>query len=250
MSTAEQRVAGDPLRVRLNTIVRRPEANPLSTQPVILDAFGVLIAEARHLLQAAGFNGISYDKQHPPLDRYLRFRTEALNLIRRACGEDSDHYRELRRIAEHKDSAGNAYFTAHCLGVVEAAERDFRAGRLFDLRSLVAAELLGDFLDQSEALLGAGYHVPAASLGGAVLEDTLRKLAARHGISVPDRTTIEGLNVKLAKAAVYDKLVQKHITALADIRNNADHGHFDRFAPEDVADMIRWLRRFAADYLG
>jgi erythromycin esterase-like protein len=53
-----------------------------------------------------------------------------------------------------------------------------------------------------------------------------------------------------ANADVYDTLVQKRITALADIRNKADHAKFDKFTREDVEDMVKWLRRFAADYLG
>jgi hypothetical protein len=77
----------------------------------------------------------------------------------------------------------------------------------------------------------------------------LRKLCAVHGISIPARTSINSLNVELAKKSVYNALVQKYITALADIRNNADHGHTDRFTPQDVGDMIQYLRRFTADYL-
>ena len=53
----------------------------------------------------------------------------------------------------------------------------------------------------------------------------------------------------MAKANVYDKLVQKRITALADIRSNADHGHFDKFRSEDTEDMVKWVKRFGADYL-
>ena len=48
---------------------------------------------------------------------------------------------------------------------------------------------------------------------------------------------------------MYDKLIQKRITALADIWNNADHGYFDRCRVEDVEDMVKWVRNFAADYL-
>jgi HEPN domain-containing protein len=136
------------------------------------------------------------------------------------------------------------------LGVLEAAQRDFAAGALFDMRALISAEILGDFVEQAEALLEAGYWHPAASLSGAVLEDTLRKLCAKRGVPVPDTTKIDRLNADLAKAGVYDKLVQKRITALADIRNNADHGHFDKFTKEDVDDFVKWLRRFSADYLG
>ena len=120
---------------------------------------------------------------------------------------------------------------------------------MFDLRALVAAELLGDFIEQAEALVKEGYHVPAASLVGAVLEDTLRKLCEAHNIGVPHKTKISRLNAALAKAGIYNKLVQKRITALADTRNNADHGYFDKFSREDVEDMVSWIRRFTADYL-
>jgi hypothetical protein len=137
----------------------------------------------------------------------------------------------------------------HCLGAVEAAKRDFEGGYLFDLRALVTAEVLGDFMEQAEVLLASGYHVAAASLAGAILEDTLRKLCERRDIPVPLKTNIDRLNSELAKYDVYDKLVQKRITAHADIRNKADHGEFDKFTRDDVEDLVKWTRRFAVDYL-
>lgn len=121
---------------------------------------------------------------------------------------------------------------------------------IFQVRAMVAAEVLDDFLEQAEHLLEQGFHVPAASLAGAVLEDTLRKLSEAKGISVPDKTSIDKLNAELAKAGVYDKLVLKRITAIADVRNNADHGNFDKSEKEDVEDMLKWVRRFSADFLG
>jgi hypothetical protein len=136
-----------------------------------------------------------------------------------------------------------------CLGVLKAALRDFEGGYVLDLRSLIVAEVLEDFLDQAEHLLKHGYHAPAASLYGAVLEDSLRTLCAAKEIHVPERTSIDRLNVELARAEVYNKHVQKRITALADIRNNADHGRFDQFKAEDVEDMLAWIKRFCADYL-
>lgn len=222
----------------------------MSTNDRIKVSFQRLVAEGRACVQQCGWDGRQQHYQHhPATDDYYRFRTEALNLVRRACGADSDHYIELQRLAETKDSSANSYFYVNCLGVVEAAQRDFESGLLFDLRALIAADVLGDFLDQSQALLDAGFHVPAASLVGAVLEDTLRKLCERHNLPLPAKTKLDSLNADLARANVYDKLVQKRITALADIRNNADHGHFATFAPPDVEDMVKWVKRFAADYL-
>jgi hypothetical protein len=220
----------------------------MDTRQLVLDSFAKLEDEGRRIMAASGWDGKEF-YSHPSSPDYLRFRTEAMNLIRRSCGEDSDHYKEIRRIAEGKDSANLSYYFSHCFGILEAAHRDFEAGLLFEIRSLVAAELLDDFISQANALFEAGYHVPAASLAGAVLEDTLRKLCERNAIKVPEKTKIDSLNSELTKLGVYDKLVQKRITALADIRNNADHGHFDKFTKPDVEDMLRWITRFTADSL-
>ena len=220
----------------------------MNPQELIKQQFQKLLEEGRRILQAVGWRGKDVD-DHPPKHDYLRFRTEALNLVRRSCGENSDHYQELRRLADFKESANNAYYLMHYFGVVEAAQRDFEAGLLFDMRALIAADLLGDFIEQAETLFKAGYHVPAASLAGAVLEDTLRKLCESRGVAVPKSTKIDSLNSDLARAGIHDKLIQKRITALADIRNNADHGHFDKFTRTDVEDMVKWVRSFAADHL-
>lgn len=211
----------------------------MSTQDVILEKFKKLLADGHAVLASCGWDGRHYARSHPGNGEYLRFRTEALNLIRRTRGEDSDHYRELRRLAEDERSANNGFYLAHCLGAAEAAERDFEGNLLFDLRAIVAAELLGDFLDQAEFLVSEGYYVPAASLTGAVLEDTLRKLCEKRGLPHAVKTNIDRLNADLAKAGIYDKLIQKRIIALADIRNNADHGHFDKFDRDDVEDMVK-----------
>jgi len=220
----------------------------MTAQDRARESFRRLIDDGRQIVAAGGWDGDNYQR-FPAADDYFRFRTEAMNLVRRTCGPDSDHYRELKRLAEAKESATNPFYLVHCLGVLEAAQRDFDAGLLFDLRALIAADVLGDFIEQAEQLLAAGYHVPAASLAGAVLEDMLRKLCEKHGVPVPASTKIDRLNTDLAKADVYDKLVLKRITSLADIRNNADHGHFDRFHRHDVDDMVNWVKRFGADYL-
>jgi hypothetical protein len=57
------------------------------------------------------------------------------------------------------------------------------------------------------------------------------------------------LNNDPARSGAYARLVQKRITALADIRNNADHGRMDQFTRDDVEDMLKWVQRFAADHL-
>ena len=55
---------------------------------------------------------------------------------------------------------------------------------LSNFMSLAQAEVFADFLDMAEHLLGEGYKDAAAVILGAVLEDTLRKLADAYGVPV------------------------------------------------------------------
>ena len=220
----------------------------MNTKEKVINKFNKLLNEGDKIIRDCGWDG--KDWKHFPSDiDYSRWRTEALNLLQRFCGEDSVHYKQLLQIAQDDKTKNNSFYFSFCYGIVKAAKQDFEDDFLFDIRYLVWADLLDDFLSQAEVLLQEGYYIPSASLAGAVLEDTLRKLCDKRGISYPHETKIEQLNIALAKAIVYDKLTQKEITAKADLRNNADHGHFDEVRKEDVNDMIKWVRRFTGDYM-
>lgn len=209
--------------------------------------FQALLEEGQDILHESGWDGRQYYR-HPSSIDYQRWCAEAGNLIFRVCGKKSVHYAAFERIMA-QGGALKTYFLKDCIGVLQGAYNDFQDGFLIEIRNLIRAELLDDFLSQAEMLLEQGYYLAAASLGGAVLEDTLRKLCDKHSIAYPERTKIDTLNIELARAEIYDKLVQKEITAKADIRNNADHGHFDKFNSQDVEDMLRWVRRFVSEYL-
>jgi hypothetical protein len=216
---------------------------------LIREKFKNLLIEGEKIMRFSGWDGHTFKENKPNSIDYRRFRTEAMNLIKRVCGEGSDHYQELKRLAEGERSSENSYYFKDCFGVLQAAERDFEGGYLFDMRSIISAELLGDFMDQAETLFQGDFYIPAASLSGAVLEDTLRRLSEKHSIPILEETSLGQLNENLYKADIYDKLIMKRIIVIADIRNNADHGKFDKFKRDDVEDMIKWIRRFTADYL-
>ncbi len=215
----------------------------------ILAEFDQLLGEQSALLKACGYRDDDRWQRWPAPHDYLRLRTRTRNLVERVCGADSEHTQALVRLSNIDHADETSRFLAQCFGILQAARDDFARGLLFNLKSLVEAEVLGDFLEQAETLLSAAFHIPTASLLGAVLEDSLRKLCDRRSVAYAAKTGIETLNSALAKAGVYNKLVQKQITALADIRNNADHGQFDRFKRGDVEEMLRWITRFVAEYL-
>ena len=171
-------------------------------------------------------------------ERAHQWFTSAQNLLSRACGSDSAHYINFSAIPGEQGLSFSP--VQHGQGILKAALEDVEDGHLFDVRRLVEAEVFADLLDQSRELLGAGYQGPAAVVTGCVLEDNLLRLCARHGLSLPSRAKLDLLNAELAKAGVYNKLTQKRITAIADIRNSAAHGKWGEFGQEDVAEMIDW----------
>ena len=154
---------------------------------------------------------------------FLGWRVKARNLVLQACGAESEHYKELQR--EENTSAfgrdGSLWFVLRLKAVFLAAKEDFEGGHLRSLRSLVHAEVFDDELEQARELQASGYKAAAAVVAGVVLETTLQKLCGDRGIPV---ATLDKMNADLAKAGVYDKLIQKRVTMLADIRNKAALG--------------------------
>ena len=113
---------------------------------------------------------------------------------------------------------------------------------------MIEAEIFDDFLEQAEELFKKDYFQPAAVIAGCVLEDGLRKLCDKNSIRFTRKTTIDPMNVELAKIGIYNKLIQNKITHLGDLRNKAAHGEWTEFTEKDVEDMIRDVRRFMEDY--
>jgi len=185
-------------------------------------------------------NYIGFDSSVNSETAYQWF-TSAQNLLARVFGTDSEHYKNFTAQGQKSLSYSPV---VRAQGVLKAAKDDLEHGHLFDLRRLVAAEVFDEFLDQASALVAAGYHQPAAVVAGCVLEDGLKKLSSGANVSLPPKPKLDSMNSELAKAGVYNKLTQKRITAIADLRNNAAHGNWDQFTQRDVEDTIRWIREF------
>ena len=215
-------------------------SDSLPIREVILRDFEALIAFCESLLSDA-------KEKFPNRVRSAELMLRARNLIRRACGEGSEHYRVLLELARIDQPAA---YVPRLQGVLLAAASDFREGRFFEFRHVIEAEVLGSFIDQAETLLAAGHHLPAASLTGAVLERALRKLCEARGFTPPSASTIDSLNADLAKAGAYNTRAQERITVLATLRDSADQGKAEAVPRDDVEGMARWVRAFAADSLG
>jgi hypothetical protein len=163
-------------------------------------------------------------------------------------GRDSEYYQGF------SNAIGGCYWAdevERCVGILESLRTDWDAGLLVSRDMLVTADAFESFLEQADHLLEQGYKDPAAMIAGAVLESTLRKICDTRGIPYGPKDTMEPLNVALAKQTppLYNKLVQKQITAWADLRNSAAHSRYAEYTKEQVADMLKWVREFAARHL-
>lgn len=142
---------------------------------------------------------------------------------------------------------------SNVVGLFKGIKHDIDYGMLSNFRSVVQAEIFVDFLEMAEHLLGEGYKDAAAVLLGAVLEDSLRKIADANSVSTvgskDQPLTIDPLNVAVAKKGVYGPLVQKQVTSWASLRNDAAHGHFGNYDMAQVKQMLLFVQKFCADYL-
>jgi hypothetical protein len=132
----------------------------------------------------------------------------------------------------------------HLEGILRGLRADWEAERLQSFEELIHADLFSDFLEMAEYFLEEGYKDPAAVMAGGVLEEHLRKLCGKHGVALPTRPKLDGMNSDLAKVGAYSKNEQKQVTAWAGIRNDGAHGNYGNYRPDEVRLMIAGIRDF------
>ncbi len=161
-------------------------------------------------------------------------------------------YRENAKAALKRYGPRNACNIPILAGVLKALRSDYEGGHLQRVEELVQADLFADFLEMAEHLLGQGFKDPAAVLIGGVLEEQLRKLGLKIGVSITSGgrpKKADALNADLANAGAYNKLDQKSVTAWLDLRNKAAHGRYDQYTPEQVAVFLQGVQDFARRHL-
>ncbi len=177
---------------------------------------------------------------------YLEWVVKVKSLLVKVCGIESEHYKEFEKPESRTSMSGNSGRFKSQKAVFLAAKEDFEGGYLSSYKTIVQAEVFDDELEQAQELLECGYYGPAAVVAGVVLETSIRSVC--HSESI-DTGKLDKMNSDLAKKGIYNKLVQKQITALAGIRNSAAHGNYDEFSTSDVEQMIVSIRNIVGNHL-
>ena len=202
---------------------------------VIADRFDKLVGDGAEL------------SSHWRADSYASWIASTMILVERVFGIDSPHRKHLEDFNHKIDVYGNTpYFMSRLRGTLTAAREDYIGGYFSRTRSLLRAEITEDVLAQAEDLLSADFKDAACVVAGVALENALRDLRERQNI--PDGK-LERVNADLAAKEVYNKGMQKQITAWAHWRNKAAHGEWDDYTADDVHAMIDGVRRFISEYV-
>ena len=182
------------------------------------------------------------------ISNFSSLRTGTESLILKLVGENSPHYKNLQQSMMSNQSEGHKL--AEVNGVLRTLGTELEQGLIGDIENLAREEVFRDLLERARYYLETGDKDSATFLGGAVLEDNLRKIAQKHNIPVKDSDDISSLNTKLANAEVYPRSTQKQIQAWKAVRDPASHGKFGEYTTENVKYMLDGVQNFLAEHLG
>ncbi len=180
---------------------------------------------------------------------YYELLSSSLSFLKNTFGEPHPFFKELNRSIKYSDPKS----TRVIRGILNAAKQEIEGGWIFNVKSLVSAEIFSDFLEMAQYLLKEKYHDAAAVMVGSVLEEHLRFLCNKNSIplfiekenrEVPKKA--DSLNIELASAEVYNKLDQKSITSWLDLRNKAAHGKYVEYTIQQVQLMCDGVTNFIA----
>ena len=126
--------------------------------------------------------------------------------------------------------------------IVRALKRRFESS-LFDIRSLVQADLFENELDAAEELNKKGFQRGAGAISGVVLEGHLAGVCEQHQIPVGKNPSIGELNDTLRKRDVLDIPTWRFVQHLGDIRNLCDHKKATEPTKEQIHELVDGTRK-------
>ena len=124
------------------------------------------------------------------------------------------------------------------LSILRSVEARFESS-LFDIQTLVQADLFDSELEASRELARKKFTRAAGALAGVVLERHLSRVAKSHKVSVSKKApTISDWNEALKAATVTDVPQWRFIQHLGDLRNLCDHSKHQEPSIDQVNDLI------------
>jgi|WetSurMetagenome_2_1015567.scaffolds.fasta_scaffold51948_2 hypothetical protein len=122
--------------------------------------------------------------------------------------------------------------------ILQSAQERFKSS-LFDIKSLLRADLFDSELDSSRELLKNGFLRAAGAVAGVVLEKHLLEVCANRNIKFNKKNPgISNYNDCLKNGEVIDVPNWRFIQRLGDLRNLCDHKKDREPKKEEVLELI------------
>lgn len=183
------------------------------------------------------------------------WRTQSLTLLQVVFGPDHVYTQDFDKFTSFdrsREIAGLRHVQAG-IGALNAASEDYARGYTWTFKEIVHADVFDDFLEMASYLIDdGGFKDAAAVLAGGTLEEHLRQLCQKHGVST---TTVQGrpkqasvMNDDLKNLPVYQQPLWRKVQSWLDIRNDAAHAKYGNYAQTDVEQMIDGIRDFIDRY--
>lgn len=133
--------------------------------------------------------------------------------------------------------------------IIEGLKNRFESA-LYDIKTLVHADILDDELHAAEELNKSGYQRGAGAVAGVVLEGHLASVCERHKTPPAKRKpTLSDFYQALKEANVIDTSQWRFIQHLSDIRNKCDHKLTADPTKNEVTELIDGVRRITKTVL-
>lgn len=166
--------------------------------------------------------------------------TEAISLLASIYGTKNPHYQRII----HFYSEGHLHALQQTEGLLLGTRNNLHSGLLDDLRSQVLIDIKSDFLETARNLLEEGQKDPAAVLASIVLEDSIKRLAARNALKEAEDKELGVAVGLLFKAGAIEKSTNQSIQNFKNLRNAALHAQWGQVSGESVSLLLAFLPIF------
>jgi hypothetical protein len=126
---------------------------------------------------------------------------------------------------------------------IVSAARQRLDSSLFDIRSLVQADMFDNELDAADELNNKGFGRGAGAIAGVVLEGHLLTVCEQHKVTPSKNPSIGDLNDLLKKKDILDIANWRFIQHLGDLRNLCDHKKSNDPTKDQMHELIEGTRK-------
>nr|WP_312250558.1 hypothetical protein [Stenotrophomonas geniculata] len=175
---------------------------------------------------------------------YHALRAECIALIDHVLGADHAQARAFHRTI----STETLHHLQSAEGMLRGTIESIKYGLLEDIRTQVLLDVQGDFLAAADSALSGGAKDVAAALSCVVLEDSVKRLAAKNGLNDLANKEFSAVVVGLFNAGAITKATKGALLAYKDLRNSALHAQWHEVSAEAVKALLYFLPVFVEQH--